>query len=85
MAGQQKCRRKVTNSEVRPVLGREKSEKMGLLRVLKRKVNKEQRKRLGGKKKEIWDNVSPSLLLNFEKLVVVFPSNTNTSFLNAVT
>ena len=84
MARQQKYRRKVTDSEVRPVLGREKSEKMGLLRVLKGEVNKEQRERQG-RQKEIWDNVFPSLHLKSEKLVVVFLSNTNTSFLNTAT
>jgi len=83
MAGQQKCRRKIADSEVRPVLWREKSEKTGLLRVLKWKVNKELRERLG-RWKEIWDNVSPIWHLKFEKMVVIFPSNTNTSFLNAV-
>lgn len=57
---------------------------MGLLRVLKGKVNKEQRERLG-RQKEIWDNISPSPHLKFEKLVVLFPSSTNTSFLNAAT
>lgn len=84
MAEQQKYRSKVTDREVRPVLETEKSEKMGLFRVLKEEVNKEQRERLG-RQKEIWDNTSLYLPVKFEKLIVVFPSNTNTSFLNAAT
>lgn len=52
--------------------------KLGLLRVLKGKMNQEQRERLG-RKKEIGDNESPSLHFKFEKLVAVFLSNTNSS------
>lgn len=84
MAEQQKYRSEVTDREVRPVLEMEKSEKMGLFRVLKEEVNKDQRERLG-RQKEIWDNTSPYLPVKFEKLIAVFPSNTNASFLNAAT
>lgn len=57
---------------------------MHLLRVLSGKVKKEHRERLG-RQKEIWDNISPSPHLKYEKLVVAFPSNTNMSFTNAAT
>lgn len=68
MAGQQKYRQEVTGSEIKPVLRREKSGKkkikMGLIRVLRRKLNREVREWLG-RQKEIWDNISPSLHLKF--------------------
>lgn len=51
---------------------------MGLLRVLKWKINQAERERLG-RKKEIWDNVSPSLYFKSGKLVAVFLSHTNSS------
>lgn len=59
-------------------LGRENLKKLGLLRARKRKMKQEQRERLG-RKKEIWDNISPSLYFQFEKLVAVFLSNTKSS------
>lgn len=58
--------------------------KMGLFRVLKEEVNEEQRERLG-RQKEIWDNTSPYPPVKFEKMIAVFPSNTNASLLNAAT